>query len=214
MGQALREHRHATPPNLVSLIKDMGLVVSESTLRRIMKKLGLKRYIAQTKPFVDQLARDLPLDYANAHVSDRIDAWRRTIFCDESILRTNGRLRTWVTRLPGEELLPECLAPRLFSARKTVMVWGAIWYGGRSDLHRFERTEDSGPRGRGNRSGLLQPDHVRAAGVNLQGHEDQLERLWRTEDPRRQLWSPYGARQPRLWTQEEVYLPRPPSLFS
>ena len=125
----------------------MGLVISESTLLRIMKKLGLKRYIAQTKPFVDQRARDLHLGHANAHVSDGVDAWRRTVFCDETILRTNGRLRTWVTRLPGEEWLPECLAPRLVSTRKTVMVWATIWYGGRSDLHRFERTEDSGPRG-------------------------------------------------------------------
>ena len=122
VGQALRGHRHLTPPNLVPLIKDMGLVISESTLRRIMKKLGLKLYIAQTKPFVDQGARDLHMDYANAHVSDGIDAWRRTIFCDEWILHTNGRLRTWITRLPGEWWLPECLAPRLFSARKTVMV--------------------------------------------------------------------------------------------
>ena len=44
----------------------MGLVISESILRRIMRKFGLKRYVAQTKPFVDQRARDLRLDYANA----------------------------------------------------------------------------------------------------------------------------------------------------
>ena len=182
VGHALCEHRHVTPPNLDPLIKEMGLVISESTLRRVMKKLGLKRYIAQTKPFVDQRARDLRLDYANAHVSDGIDAWRRTIFCDESILRTNGRLRTWVTRLPGEESLPECLAPRLFSARKTVMVWGAIWYGGRSDLHRFERTEDSGPRG-----GVTAVDYCN------QITSGQLESIFKDM---RTNWRGYGA--PRI----------------
>ena len=40
VGQALCYHRHTTPSNLVPLIKDMGLVISESTLRRIVKKLG------------------------------------------------------------------------------------------------------------------------------------------------------------------------------
>ena len=63
VDQALTAHRHATPIKLVPPLKDMRLVISESTLRRIMKKLALKRYAAQTQPFVNQRARHLRLDY-------------------------------------------------------------------------------------------------------------------------------------------------------
>ena len=112
-----------------------------------MKILGIKRYVAVPKPYVDERARTLRIEYAQKHLGDDSDAWRRTIFCDEAILRTNGAVKTWVWRRPGEEGLPDCLAPRLFSTRKTVMVWAAIWHGGRSELKRFEKTEFSGPRG-------------------------------------------------------------------
>ena len=124
---ANRRHRLI---DILPLLKDAGLVISESTLRRIIKRLGIQRYVAAFKPYVDQRVCDLRIAYAKEHAEDDQDMWRRTIFCDESILRTNGAVKTWVSRKPHEKRFPECLAPRLFSTRKTVMVWAAIWHGG------------------------------------------------------------------------------------
>ena len=108
--------------------------------------------------------------------------WRRTIFCDESILRTNGAVKTWVSKKPHERWFPECLAPRLFSTTKTVMVRAAIWHGGRSELKRFERTEFSGARG----------------GVTAMDYRNQitlapLDEAWKDL---RTLWRGYGV--PRI----------------
>ena len=143
--QASTSHRHLKPINLLPVHKEMGLVISESTLRQIMKKLGFKRYVSQTKPFGDERARVLCMDYANRHLNDGVDAWRRTIF---SINLANK----WTRENPGHSKARRGKASRM-SRAKTVQHakdcdgLGAIWYGGRSELHRFERTEDSGPRG-------------------------------------------------------------------
>ena len=112
-----------------------------------MKKLEIQRYVSAVKPYVDERARNLRMDYAKDHVHDDPDVWRRTIFCDETLLRTNGAVKTWVSRKAHKKWLPECLAPRLFFTRKTIMVWATIWHGGRSEMQRFERTEFSGARG-------------------------------------------------------------------
>ena len=134
------------------------------------------------KPFVDQRARGLRQEYAQRHTSDDIDLWRRTIFCDEAILRTNGAVRTWLWRKPGEEGLPDSLAPRLFSTRKTVMVWAAVGHGGRTELRKIEKTEFSGPRG----------------GVSAMDYQNQitsgpLESAWKDIKTR---WRGYGM--PRI----------------
>ena len=58
----------------------------------------------------------------------------------------NGSVRTWITRKKGEAYLLECLKPKLLSSKKTVMVWGAIWYGGKSKLVRFDCAESESAR--------------------------------------------------------------------
>ena len=50
----LNAHRRHRLIDIVPLLKDAGLVISESTLRRIIKRLGIQRYVAAFKPYVDQ----------------------------------------------------------------------------------------------------------------------------------------------------------------
>ena len=132
--RCLCENRHLNPPCIVSLLIERGLVISESTLRR--NKRGTKPWslCCTSKTFVDDRARGLRIEYATAHVSDDQDTWKRTIFCDESILCTNGAVRTYVT--PGQE------------RNVSLNVWSLVhsplerllWYGehfGKADAHVF-----------------------------------------------------------------------------
>ena len=41
-----------------------------------MKKLGIKRYVAVPKPYVDERARTMRIEYAQKHLVDDSDAWR------------------------------------------------------------------------------------------------------------------------------------------
>ena len=50
----------------------------------------------------------------------------------ESVLATS-----LLTRLPGEEYLPECIQPTFHSSRQSLMVWGAITHGHKGPLIRL-----------------------------------------------------------------------------
>ena len=145
--RSLRQNRKLTPTQMVSLLKSEGIDISESTLRRIMKQLGYFRAKARPKPFLSEKACQQRLGYAKEHAGDSMNDWRRTIFVDEAAFRSNGDVDTWVTRKQGEEWLIECLVAKLQSGKQSVMVWGAIWHGGRSQLVCFDTRSSEGKKG-------------------------------------------------------------------
>ena len=51
-----------------------------------------------------------------------------------------------VTRRNGEGGLLECTIPKLLSGKISVMVWAAVYYGGRTKLWRFDCSESEGKR--------------------------------------------------------------------
>jgi hypothetical protein len=64
--------------------------------------------------------------------------WDTIIWTDESTIELGERPgRQHVTRLPGEEYLPECIQPTFHSGRKSMMVWGAIANGRKGPLIRL-----------------------------------------------------------------------------
>ena len=78
---------------------------------------------------------------------DDLNDWRRTIYTDEASLKLDGSLKIHVTRQDGEAYDKDCMIPRLFATRGSVMIWAAIWHGGRSKLYRFDTSESEGARG-------------------------------------------------------------------
>ena len=145
--QTLLAKRWYTTQEIVITLHDQGILVSTVTVRRIMKQIGLRRCVALRKPFLSDAATATRLAYAREHVNDDLDLWRRTLCCDEAAIRLNLARRPYVTRYPGEELLVEYLAPKLLSSRESIMLWGAVWHGGRSELVLFDTSQSSGKRG-------------------------------------------------------------------
>ena len=143
----LLANRWQSPLEITILLKTEGIAISLSTIKRFMRKEGLRRYAARHKPFLSDTAKATRLAYAREHLMDGLDSWRRTICCDEAAIRLNYAARRFVTRYQGKELLEECLAPRLLSSRETIMLWGAVWYGGRSQLVLFDTSASTGKRG-------------------------------------------------------------------
>lgn len=173
------KHRRYTLAQLVSLLGESGFPLSLSTLRRILKVLGLKRRLARVKPLLDKRTRRLRRNYAALHRLDDLNAWRRTIYVDEASVRTDRTFRTWVTRKDGEAWLEECMAPKLLGGRKSIMVWGAIWHGGRSKLVRFDTSQSEGKR-----------KGVTAAIYRDQITRGELKRCWNRVNTN---WRAYGG---------------------
>jgi protein-L-isoaspartate O-methyltransferase len=53
----------------------------------------------------------------------------------------------WISREHHEAIVPEALLPNLIQGGGMIMVWGAVWHGGRSQLVRFDCSESTGERG-------------------------------------------------------------------
>ncbi|KAK4688046.1 hypothetical protein P7C73_g2067, partial [Tremellales sp. Uapishka_1] len=208
----LLSFRFLSPQRILPLLATSNIAISISSLRRIMRGLGLKRCVARTKPFLTPRVKSLRFRYAQKHRDDDENDWRRTIFTDEAAIRLNGTVKTWVTREQGQAYMAECLVPKLHSAKAACMVWGAIWHGGRSQLHRFDCSGSSGKK----------------KGVTAIIYRDQitkgiLKRAWRRVNNR---WRAYGGARivedgARIHTsaqnrltglrQNFVYLTHPPS---
>lgn len=73
--------------------------------------------------------------WARAHRNWALGHWRHAVFADESrftLMGNDGRQR--VRRRVGERLIPACVAPTFGGRRPSVMAWGAIHHGGKSQL--------------------------------------------------------------------------------
>ena len=55
--------------------------------------------------------------------------------------------KTWVWRTTSEALTKDCVVPRFGKGKGSVMLWGAIWHGGRSELSTFDCSQSEGKRG-------------------------------------------------------------------
>jgi len=140
----LLKNRRLGLRHIIPLLHSHQIVLSLSTLRRILKVLKLRRQIARVKPFLNSRTRSLRYKYAVKYRYDGVQDWRRTIYVDEAAIRLNGSLKTWVTRGAKEAYLEDCMVPKLLSGKDSIMVWAAVWHGGRSELVRFDCSESQG----------------------------------------------------------------------
>lgn len=146
LRRIITKNRRLSLRRLLPLLSEHNLAMSLSTLKRVFQRLGLMRYIARFKPFVNKRAKLLRCLYSAKHQKDGLQDWRRTIFVDEASMRLDGHCRTYVTRASREAYREDCLFPRLHALRGSCMVWAAIWHGGRSELIRFDHSESEGKR--------------------------------------------------------------------
>lgn len=111
--------------------------LSKGTLRRIAKRHGIKKRIARRKPFINKKNREKRMVWARENEEQD---WTRVLFTDEASFELTGgqSRRTWVLRRDGEAYLPQNVQPIFRSGRQSIMVWGAIGFNRKFDLHFFE----------------------------------------------------------------------------
>ena len=122
------------------IAKELGIVASESTLRKYLRQAGIRRCIACKKPLVSKANRVKRLKWAREHLHWELEDWLRIIFTDETTYETGQRGKVWVSRRPGERFCPDCASNFKHSGRESVMVWGGFCGDQCSDLVEFKKT--------------------------------------------------------------------------
>ena len=118
--------------------------VSPRTAVRYLHKLGYYGRAARRKPLLRPTNIKRRKDWAREMVDRLMTFWTNIIFSDESrftLFPESGRV--WVWRLPQQEFDLKRLQSTVKHGGFSVMIWGAIWSDGRSDLVECEANINS-----------------------------------------------------------------------
>ena len=83
------------------LEKDLGILISESTIKRRAHKVGLFGPVARKKPYVNRTNRLKRLKYAKEMLRNPLDFWDTIVWSDESksnLFGSDGRTMVWRNR--------------------------------------------------------------------------------------------------------------------
>ena len=118
------------------------------TIRRVIKKFGLRRRIAARRTLMNEVQRNKRRNWSQSRKKLPISYWARVLFSDEKIFRTDSHRRgVFVTRRVNEKFEKKCvqLGPK---RGPQIHVWGLIgWRGvgpiklvnGRLDAREYQK---------------------------------------------------------------------------
>lgn len=132
--QTLRNRRQTAVKTRNLLEEVRNVRVSERTVRRRLNDVGLNSCVPAKAPKLEVSHRVARLEFARRH-QNWTDGWRRVLFSDESRFCVNfvdGRQRMW--RYRGERYNPTNFTATVAYGGGSVMVWGGICVGARTDL--------------------------------------------------------------------------------
>ena len=138
---SLRDRFLSAPRLRSEWVRQIGRRSSVRTVRRRLKSAGLNACRVAKCPALTRLHRQTRVQWCQRHSNWEEGHWRHTVFSDESrftLYSNDGRRR--VRRRRGERLLECCVAQNHGNRGPSVMVWGAIHHGDKSELVILDRT--------------------------------------------------------------------------
>lgn len=133
--QTLRNRRQTAIQTRNVLEEVRGTIISERSVRRRLKEVGLKSYVPIKAPKLQRRHRVARLDFAREYQNWNYDQWGQVLFTDESRFCVNsidGRERLY--RRQGEQNAQFNFTPTVSFGGGSVMVWGGICLGARTEL--------------------------------------------------------------------------------
>jgi hypothetical protein len=131
----------------------MALSLSRRTYYRILEKHHIKKWIAKKRPYLTEAHAQARLSWCQIRKDWTTEEWKSIIFSDEcSVERGAGAQRVWVWRTPSQKWDKDMIQPVKTGKDISIMIWGAIWLGNRSDLVIMKRDDDAPNQGYSARS--------------------------------------------------------------
>src|SRR5260221_6699059 len=114
-----------------SLQETLPESVSVQTVRRALKKTGLKAVVKAKRPALSQCHCRERLDFAKSHQHWTVEDWKRVIWSDETKINHLGSDgRKWVWKKKGEGLSDRLVEGTLKFGGGHVMLWGCFGWDG------------------------------------------------------------------------------------
>ena len=119
------------------------LCISVTTLKVALKLYDIGKWIAAKRPVLTEKVAALRLAWCLERKDWTYDDWKTVVFSDESsVERGAGARRLWCFRTPKQKWDRPFVQIYKKGYNISIMVWGAIWIGGRSDLNIMVRSRD------------------------------------------------------------------------
>jgi hypothetical protein len=140
----LRKVRLEPKIKFEDLVGKVEATFSRSTLTRILSEHHLKHWVCKKRPYLTPEHVSTRLKWSKSRLKEQEDWLQNIIFSDEmSAERGSGKRQQWCWRSVSEKWDKSMIQTYTKGKDISIMVWGAIWIGGRSDLYIMSRDEES-----------------------------------------------------------------------
>src|ERR1700742_1441640 len=111
--------------------------VSAQTVRRGLKKIGLKAVVKAKRPFLSKCHMKERMDFALSHQYWTVEDWKRVIWSDETKVNIRGSdVKKWVWKTPGEGLSSRLVDGTFKFGGGGLMIYSrAVWAGMGLGMH-------------------------------------------------------------------------------
>ena len=199
----LRQLRSEPKTTWRKLKKNTGIDLDPRTLNATLRAHGISHWLALKRPKLTPRIALLRLKWAKIHKDWTVDQWGKVIWSDEaSVARGKGKAREWVFGTPEQKWDRDKVMEIPNGKAFSIMVWGAFWGSGRSDLYLLDRDFESKKQGYSAVSYIQVLDH-NLAGIwepgllfmqdNAPIHRAKKSKLWFQEMGIEVMqWPPYS----------------------
>jgi len=105
--------------------------ISAQTVRRHLRKAGMKAVVKKKKPLLSKRHRKARLDFALAHKDWTMEDWKHVVWSDETkVNRLGSDGRKWAWKQKGEGLSERLVEGTLKFGGGSMMVWGCMLWDG------------------------------------------------------------------------------------
>ena len=130
------------------LLARCGLQIHRSTIKKVLADHGIQNWKCKRRPFLTPALAAKRLAWCLEHKDWRAEEWGMVVWSDEcSVERGRGKRDEYAFRTATQKWLPEMVQTYNCKKNMKVMVWGAFWDDGRSNLYIMDRDFESAKHG-------------------------------------------------------------------
>ena len=114
---------------------ELKVIISESTVCRLLHEVGLYEYVSRKIPYVNQINWRKDLEYAKNYREKPLDFWKNVLQSSKSkfkFFESDRKVIVW--RSPKKEFGPECIVPTIKHGGDNINCWACF---SSSDLDRL-----------------------------------------------------------------------------